>query len=360
MDQPTLTMIPGPTPVRPEILESLGRPTVSHQDPDFVEDYRACLADVAAIVRSGTAQPFVVSGSGTLAMEMALVNLLGPEDRLLVVSQGYFGDRWAQLAQAFGVRCELLQSEWGRAVAPETLAEALRRERFAAVAVTHVDTSTGTAAPVEAYAGLLADREELLLLDGVCATAGIDERFDDWGVDVLVTGAQKALGAPPGVAIAVVSQRALERRRSRERVPAYSADLLRWLPVMRDPLTYFSTPPVNEIRALARATRMVLDEGLDERFARHRRLAASFREGLAALGLHVFTGTDCRADTLTVVRHAEGTDDETFRRGMVGRGVVVAGGLGPVKGKVYRVGHMGNIGEAEIERTLSAIRASLG
>lgn len=359
MTEPVLTMIPGPTPVHARILEALSRPTVSHVSPTFVESYATCLANLRGIVLSEAAQPFVVAGSGTLAMEMALVNLVAPDERLLVVSQGYFGDRWVELAEAFGVGCDCVRADWGRHVPPERLREQLAAGDYAAVAITHVDTSTGTAAPVVEYCRLLRGRDELVILDGVCATAGVEERFDEWGLDVLVTGAQKALGTPPGLAILLASARAMERRRSRTSLPAYSADLLHWLPIMENPGRYFSTPPVNEILALLAATEIVLEEGMMARFDRHRRLAAALRAGLETLGLALFTAPDCLADTLSVVSYPDGLDDADFRRAMAGRGVVVAAALGPIAGKAFRIGHMGNIGPDEIYRTLAAIEASL-
>ncbi len=360
MSNPVLTMIPGPTPVHERVLEALAQPTVSHQSPGFVEAYRRCLARWPEIGRAAAAQPFVVSGSGTLAMEMALVNLVAPGERILAVSHGFFGDRWEQIAEAFGVQCDVLRADWGRAVEPAQLAHRLEGADYAAVAVTHVDTSTGTEAPVAEYAALLEARDAFLILDGVCATAGIDERFDDWRLDVLLTGAQKAFGAPPGVAIQLVSQRALERRRGRGKVSAYNADWLRWLPVMQDPAKYFSTPPVNQILALDAAMELVLEEGLDARFERHRKLAASIRQGFSELGLELFTDRSCRADTLSVVLHRDGVDDAAFRAAMAEQGVVVAAALGPIAGSAFRVGHMGNIGDAEIERTLAALRVALG
>lgn len=351
-----LTMIPGPTPVLPGVLRELSWPTVSHQFPPFVTAFRACLEDLRLIVRTRRARPFVVAGAGTLSMEMALVNLVGPDDELLVVSHGYFGDRWAELAKAFGVRHRVLSAAWGRVVPPEELARALDERVPAAVAVTHVDTSTGTAAPVADYAALLRDRESLFLLDGVCATAGLDERFDEWGLDALVTGAQKALGAPPGVAILLVSERALERRRARARVPAYYADLLRWEPIMDDPAKYFSTPAVNEVLALAEAARVVLAEGLDARFARHAAMATRLRSAVTELGFGLFTDPSCRADTLSVVTYPPGVEDAAFRADLASRGVVVAPALGPVAGKAFRVGHMGNATLDDIDRTLDALR----
>ncbi len=333
---------------------------MSHVSPDFVERFRACLSDLKRVAVTESGSPFVVAGAGTLAMEMALVNLVGRGERLLVVSQGFFGDRWAQLAEAFGISCDLVQAEWGQAVPPETLRERLAAGSYRAVAMTHVDTSTGTAAPVEDYCELLRGRDELSILDGVCATAGMDERFDLWGLDVLITGAQKALGAPPGLAILLASPRAMEARRARDDVPAYSADLLRWLPIMDDPGRYFSTPPVNAIVSLHEATRIVLEEGMEERFARHRRTARAMRAGLEALGVELFTDEDRAADTLSVVRYPAGVDDAAFRTQMARSGIVVAGALGPIAGQAFRIGHMGNIGAGEVCRTLQSIERSLG
>jgi aspartate aminotransferase-like enzyme len=245
-------------------------------------------------------------------MEMALVNVATPGERVLVISQGYFGDRWGDLAASFGIEAEVLRAQWGEAVPPEQVARELAGGRFRAVMITHVDTSTGTQAPAAEYCRLLAGRDELVILDGVCATGGIDEPCDAWGVDVLLTAPQKAIGAPPGVAMCLFSPLALARRRELARVPAYYADVLRWLPIMEDPGRYYSTPCVNEIFALAEALRIVHEEGLETRFARHARLGAACRAGLEALGLPTFTAPDCRAATLSVMRLPAGVDDAAF------------------------------------------------
>jgi aspartate aminotransferase-like enzyme len=355
----TLTMIPGPTPVHPRILAALARPTVSHVFPAFIKTFAQALTDFRTLCQSETAKPFVVAGSGTLAMEMALVNVAAPGQSVLVISHGYFGDRYAELATAFGIRCDVLRSEWGRAVPPEELAKKLAAGSYSAVTITHVDTSTGTASPVEAYLQLLKGRDEIVILDGVCGTGGVDEPFDRWGVDVLLTAAQKAIGAPPGLALCLFSERALARRRSFASVPAYYADVLRWLPVMEDPARYYATPCVNEIVALGEALRIVHEEGLPARFARHARTARAMRAGFEAIGLKLVTAPECRADTLSVVFLPAGVDDAAFRKGTAARGVVVAGCLGPLAGKAFRVGHMGNIGSGEVVRTLQAIEESL-
>jgi aspartate aminotransferase-like enzyme len=355
----TLTMIPGPTPVHPRVLAALARPTVSHVAPAFVKEFREALDAFRGLCQSASAQPFIVSGAGTLAMEMALVNVVAPGEKVLIVSHGYFGDRYAELAAAFGISCDVLHAEWGRAVPPEDLARKLAEGKYAAVTITHVDTSTGTESPVEDYARLLRGRDELFILDGVCATGGIDEPFDRWGVDVLLTAAQKAIGAPPGLALCLFSKRALERRRSRASIPAYYADVNRWLAVMQDPGKYYSTPCVNEIVALGEALRIVHEEGLPARFARHHRIASAMRAGLQALGFEIFTHPACRADTLSVVLLPKGLADADFRREAAARGVVLAGALGPIAGKAFRLGHMGNIGVGETAAVLWAVEESL-
>jgi aspartate aminotransferase-like enzyme len=354
-----LTMIPGPTPVHPRILAALSRPTCAHLDPTFVRTFSTALADFRALCRSAFGTPFIVAGGGTLAMEMSVVNSVRPGDRMLVISQGYFGDRFGELAAAFGIGADVVRSEWGRAVDPDEVAALLGTNRYAAVTITHADTSTGTAAPVEDYVGLLRGRKEIVILDGVCATGGIDEPFDEWGVDILLTAPQKAIGAPPGLAMCLFSEKAMARRRSLASVPAFHADVLRWLPVMEDPGRYFSTPCVNQIRAVAEALAIVHEEGLATRFARHRRVARGFRAGLSALELDLFTAPECRADTLSVVVLPPAVGDVAFRAELARRGVTVAGGLGPIKGTTFRLGHMGNIDIGEAAAALQAIEDAL-
>ena len=355
----TLTMIPGPTPVHPRILNALARPTVSHVFPAFVEEFKKALLDFKSLCQSTTGQPFIVAGGGTLSMEMGLVNLVAPGEKVLVISHGYFGDRFGDLAASFGIQCDILKAEWGKAVAPEEVKKKLAAGSYAAVTITHVDTSTGTLSPVEEYLALLKGRSELIILDGVCATGGVDEKFDAWGIDVLLTAPQKAIGAPPGVALCLFSEKALAKRQSRTSVPAYYSDIMRWLPIMQDPGKYYSTPCVNEIVALGEALKMVHEEGIAARFVRHGKIAKSVRAGLEAMGLKLFTDAGNRGDTLSVVLLPEGVADMAFRKEMGSRGVVVAGGLGPIAGKAFRLGHMGNIGAGEIVSALAAVEQSL-
>ncbi len=359
MNKEKLLMIPGPSPVHPRIINSLSQPTVSHVSVEMVEELKEALANLKKIVFCEKGEAFIVSGAGTLAMEMAVLNTIEKGKSFLVLSQGYFGQRMVQIAQSFGLNCDIIESEWGKAVLPEELERKLSEREYKAVTATHVDTCTGTCAPVKDYAEILKNHDVLYIIDGVCATGGIEERMDDWGVDVILTAAQKCFGAPPGLAILVLSEKAMEKRRGMESIPAYYSDLLNWLPIMKDPSKYFSTPCVNEIRAFYESTKIVLEEGIERRFLRHTRVARAIRAALTELGFSFFTQEPFLADTLSVVKYPEGIEDKSFRSSYYENGIVVAGGLGETAGKVFRMGHMGNLSSSQVYFALDALERTL-
>ncbi len=360
MSPDKLLLIPGPSPVHPRILRALAQPTVSHVSSVLAEEFKASLSELKKVVFTERGEPFVIAGAGTLSMEMALVNSIGAKDRVLVLSQGYFGDRMGQILESYGFAFDILDCPWGEAVRPEELEKKLAGKRYSVVIATHVDTATGACAPVADYARILGGRDVLFILDGVCATGGIEERMDDWNLDIVLTAAQKCFGAPPGLAITVFSERAMAKRRSLGSVRAYYADILRWLPIMNDPQRYFSTPCVNELRAFYEAMRMIMEEGLERRFARHALIARAFRAGLASLGFSPFTREPFLADTLSVVRYPEGLEDKSFRARWLENGVVVAGGLADTAGKVFRLGHMGSLTADQTLFALEALEKTLG
>jgi aspartate aminotransferase-like enzyme len=359
MQKEQLLLIPGPTPVHPRILNALSLPTVSHVSPALVNELKEALDNLKKIVFCQDGEPFIVAGAGTLAMEMALLNTVKEGENILVLSQGFFGDRMKEITKSFDLSCDIIQSPWGKAVLPEQLAEKMSTERYAAVVSTHVDTATGACAPVKDYAEILADFDCLYIIDGVCSTGGIEERMDDWGVDVVLTAAQKCFGVPPGLAVLILSRKAMDKRQSMEAIPAYYSDLLRWLPIMKDPSKYFSTPCVNEIRAFSEGTKIILEEGLEERFRRHQRVAKAIRAALTHLGFSLFTDEAFLADTLTVCYYPEGIEDLPFRTTYASNGVIVAGGLGEVAGKVFRMGHMGNLSSSQVQFAVAALESTL-
>lgn len=359
MNQEKLLLIPGPTPVHPRILNAISQPTVSHVSPIHVAELKEALSNLKDIVFCRKGEPFIVAGAGTLAMEMALLNTVAYGERVLVLSQGFFGRRMENIARSFGLDCDLIQSEPGKAVSPEVLRDRISQKDYAAVVATHVDTATGVCAPIHEYAAINNESGSLFIVDGVCATGGIEERMDEWGVDIVLTAAQKCFGVPPGLAVLVVSEKAMQKRKSMENIPAYYADLLNWLPIMKDPLKYFSTPCVNEIRAFNEGTKIMLEEGMELRFERHTRIAGTIRTELLDFGFSFVPEDRFLADTLSVVRYPEGIEDGIFRQTFADNGIIVAGGLGDLAGKVFRMGHMGNLSVPQVDFALEALKKTL-
>ena len=363
MTTPPLLMIPGPTPVAPAVLAALAEPVRSHTGPENAATMLRIQEGIRGLVESAEARVHCFAGAGTLAMEAALVNHAAPGDRVVVVSHGYFGDRFTDIAAALGMRTDVLEVEWGQRADEDALRVLIEKDDPPAlVCFTHVDTSSGTLADCAATAATVraAAPDAVIVLDGVCATGGIEEAMDAWDVDVLLTGAQKALSAPPGLALLAVSARARRRRESLGEIHAYYADLRRWDASVDDPRKYFSTHAVSLLRALEVSLDAIFAEGLPARYERHLRVAAMIREGMSELGFEPLTDPACLAPTLSVLALPDGVDDATLRAGMAARGVVIAGCLGPWAGRGIRIGHMGTVTETEAARTIEAAAAALG
>jgi len=352
-----LVMIPGPTPVAEPIRQAMAIQTYGHTYSSFVKIYKECLAGLKTIFQAE--QVIVIGGAGTRAMEMGLVNTVRAGEEILVITHGVFGDRYAAVAKALGVKADVLSCPVGQRVPLDEIKAKLAAKKYAAVTLTHVDTSSGVMAQPKEVGELAKQYDTLFILDGVCASAGIPEPMKDWGIDVLVTTCQKAFGTPPGLAMVAIGPKALARREELGTVPSYYGDWKNWLPVMDNPGMYFSTPPVNHIVALNESVKMILDEGLENRYARHERIGRSVRAGLAAIGVKPVTAAAALAPTLTVAYYPAGVDCAAFRAKREDYGVVVAGALGEIKGKAFRIGHMGNVCITEIVKTLSSMERAL-
>jgi alanine-glyoxylate transaminase / serine-glyoxylate transaminase / serine-pyruvate transaminase len=358
-----LLMIPGPTPVDPGVLAALAEPVRSHTGPENAATMFRIQDGIRQLIGSAHARVYCFAGAGTLAMEAALVNHAAPGERVVVVSHGYFGDRFAEVAGALGMRADVLQVEWGEQAGADSLRElVLRGDQPALVCMTHVDTSSGVLADCAVLAATArsAAPDAMIVVDGVCATGGIDERMDAWDIDVLLTGAQKALSVPPGLALLAVSERARRRRAQLGDVRAYYADLRRWDASVDDPRTYFSTHAVSLLRALEVSLDGILAEGLPVRYERHRRVAGMIRDGMGELGFAPLTNSAHLAPTLSVLALPDGVEDVALRAWMRDRGVVIAPCLGPWTGRGVRIGHMGTVTESEAARTIDAAASVVG
>ncbi len=354
-----LVMIPGPTPVVRSIQDQMGRPIQAFGDPEFVADYKGVIDDLRTLFGcDGTC--FVINGSGTLAMEMAAANVTKPNDAVLILSNGYFGDRYAEICKRRNLDVDVLQSIWGQSVDLNLVKDALKNKRYTAVLATHVDTSTGVCLPLPALGKIMNDfPETLLIVDGVCATAAIPEDMREMNINILLTCTQKAFGVAPGLAMVWADQKALQARENLGTIPDYYIDFKQWIPVMDNPARYFSTPSVNLVWAVSESVRIIQEEGLSHRYDRHVRNARAVQKALEALGFKILAEPEVRAATLSNAIYPEGIDDAKFRAKLYEEGIVVAGGLAAYAGKMFRLGHMGNVTTHELAAALSAIEKAL-
>jgi alanine-glyoxylate transaminase/serine-glyoxylate transaminase/serine-pyruvate transaminase len=311
-------------------------------------------------------QPFVLAGSGTLAMEVAGANLVEPGDSALVLSTGVFGDRFADLLSRFGAQVTTLSFPVGDTVDFTRVETALKEKRFKLMTATHVDTSTAVRVNPRPFAELGSRYGTLTVLDGVCSVAGEEVHQGEWGLDVVLTASQKAIGVPPGLALLVASPRAVEAWRTRKStVGSYYADWGKWLPVMnayadRRP-SYFGTPPVNLVAALNVSLGQILAEGMDERSQRHRRLGCACRAAIRALGLEqVPTSEAHAANTLTAPRYPNAITGTDLLPTVRAAGAILAGGLHPeIRAEYFRIGHMGATKLGDLLATIGALESGL-
>ncbi|HEX6903054.1 MAG TPA: aminotransferase class V-fold PLP-dependent enzyme [Thermoanaerobaculia bacterium] len=370
MSTPTpLLMIPGPVELSPAVLAAAAGAPPGHTTPRLIEAFATCIERMRQVWRADAAsQPFIVAGSGTLAMEVAAANLVEPGERVLVVDTGYFSERMTEILRRAGAEVVEVGAPVGEVPAVEEVREALGRGGpFKALFATHVDTSTGVRVDPEPFCRLAREAGVLSVFDGVCATAG--ERFEmaAWGADLYFTGSQKAIGVPPGLALMVAGERALATRAARRAAPPpLFLDWESWLPIHkayeeRRP-SYFATPATSLVMALEASLGEILADGVEARVQAHTRAAAFVRAALGELGMRPVPRSEAvTADTLSALFFPEGVDASLLPK-IAARGVIVAGGLHPaVRATSFRIGHMGyTVTRPDyLERTVAAVRGAL-
>jgi serine---pyruvate transaminase len=351
-------MTPGPTPVPPQVLAVLSEPVVHHRGPDFLPIYERCLDRLRAVYRS-TSEPLLFTASGTGAMESVLANLTQPGDAVVVVSAGSFGERWLDLARTYGCDVEhSLRYEWGETPSADDLAARLARAGdVKLVLLTHSETSTGVVADVRALAAEAREAGAFVAVDAVSSLGAVPLETDAWGLDAVVSGSQKALMTPPGLAFVALSERA-------ERVAALSTRsfYFDWTRNRhaQDRRDSAFTPAVSLVRALEVALGLLLDGGLEDAFERHRRLGRACREGVKAMGLDLFSPDDDSSAVVTAVRIPEGYDSSDLVRSLRERfGITIANGQGELKGKIFRIGHIGYYDVFDVTTALAALEVVL-
>jgi aspartate aminotransferase-like enzyme len=350
-------MTPGPTPAPPEVLAAMAQPVIHHRGPDFKKLYAECLGRLREVFRTES-EVLLFGGSGTGAMESVVANLCSPGEPVLVVSAGYFGERWASIAAAFGAEVDHLRYAWGEIPSPDDVADRLRERPATAVYVTQSETSTGVVSDLPPFAAAARDAGALSVVDAISSLGAVPLETDGWGIDVVASGAQKALMTPPGVAVLSASAAAWDAR-ERASSPRFYFD---WERTRKGQATLDApvTPPVSLVAGLNVALGMLLDEGLEGAFERHVRLGRACREGVKAMGLELFSPDDDSSAVVTAIRAPEGIDSGELVLLLRERhGITLAPGQGELKGKIFRIGHIGYYDVFDITTALAAVELAL-
>jgi aspartate aminotransferase-like enzyme len=350
---------PGPTPVPPEVLEAMSRPMIHHRSSDFRAIFGRCLDRLAQVYRT-EGDVLVYTASGTGGMESAISNLTRPGDRVVVVSTGHFGERWVEMARKFGCDVDELAYAWGESPAPDDLAERLRELGGAKVVfVTHSETSTGVVADVQGLAAAAKEAGSLVVVDAVSSLGAVPLETDAWGLDVVISGSQKALMTPPGLATVAVSEQAWQLV-EQARLPRFYFDWERTRKAQAKLDSPF-TPAVSLVVALDVALGLLLEEGLEAACARHARLGRACRAGIKAMGLELFSPDEERSAVVTAAYMPEGLESTELTLALRDRhGITIASGQGELKEKIFRIGHIGWFDEFDIATALSAVELVLG
>jgi aspartate aminotransferase-like enzyme len=348
-------LAPGPTPIPPEVLQAMARPIIHHRTPE----YEALFADVRRDLRilfQCKNEVLMFAASGTGAMEGAVVNTLSAGDHVVVVRGGKFGERWAEIGEAYGLRVQPVDVPYGKSVNPADVAAILEREpTVKAVFATHSETSTGAMHDIQALAAIVRRTPAILIVDAITSLGVMDLPMDAWGVDIVVAGSQKALMLPPGLAFAAVSEKAWALVPG-SRLPKYYFRFAAERKAIEKNQSAY-TPAVSLVVGLRESLRLILAEGLPNVFARHDRLARATRAGVQALGLELFAehpGCAC-----TAAKVPAGIEGGAIVKGFRKRGITIAGGQGSMRGKIFRIAHMGYVDDSDVLIALGALELIL-
>lgn len=350
-------MTPGPTTVPERVLLAMAKPIIHHRMPVF--------ADVLAEVRQGLKKLFrteqevlIFAASGTGAMEASVSNLLSPGDKALCIRGGKFGERWANICSAYGIVPINIDVEWGKAVDPDVVDSALKKDKDIKIVFGQAtETSTGVKHPVKELAEVVRKNDRLIVIDGITGVGVFDIRMDEWGIDGLLTGSQKALMLPPGLAMLALSERAMKQAET-SKCPKFYFNITREVKKLKENSTLF-TPAVSLIIGLKESLAMMFEERLENVFARHEKLAKATRAAVMAMGFKLYAASS-PSPALTAVLSAPLDGQKVMKTMRDSYGVTIAGGQDQAKGKIFRISHMGYVDEWNIMLTISALeRAAL-
>ena len=354
---------PGPSSVHPRVLQAMTMPVVGHLDPAFFQVMDDVCDMLRAVYHTENFMTLPISSTATGAMETACANIIEPGDTVVVCRNGFFGDRLADIAERCGAETRVVDAPWGKPVDPDALAaELAKHPRIKAVGIVHGETSTGVLNPLEEVVQLVHSHDAVLMVDAVTSLGGHDVRMDDWGIDVCFSATQKCLGAPPGLAPISLGPRAAEIINKRKtKVQSFYFSLQDLESYWSQRRAYHHTAPISMTYALREALVMLMEEGLDNRINRHARVAAALRAGLGGLGIGLLADPQYRLNPLTTAVVPEGIDEAEVRRQLLqDYNIEIGAGLGELRGKVWRIGMMGESArESNVFVLLSALEIIL-
>ena len=350
--------IPGPTPCPSEVLNAMSRQMINHRGEEFGNILDKVTANLKQLFQTRS-DVFVLTSSGTGGLEAAVVNTLSPGDKVLSVSIGVFGERFAAIASQFGAEVIPLRFEWGRAAEADAVRQALHAEpKIKAVLATHNETSTGVTNDLASISAVVKEFGKLLLVDAISSLGSIDLPMDDWHCDVAVTGSQKGWMAPPGLAMVSVSPKAWQAH-AKARMPRFYWDFAQARSYLEKGQTPW-TPAIPAIFALYTSLEMMVKEGLSSIVARHARVGKVARDGVKSLGLPLFADENYASNTVTAAAAPDGLDVAKLRKILrEEHQIVLGGGQQKLNGKIFRIGHLGMVAEEDIEQVLSALKVVL-
>ncbi|MDJ1177455.1 alanine--glyoxylate aminotransferase family protein [Roseofilum sp. BLCC_M91] len=360
MDDNLMLMIPGPTPVPDSVLLAMAKPIIGHRSGDFSLIMKEVTENLKWLHQTQN-DVLIVAGSGTSAMEAGIINFLSAGDRVLVGSNGKFGDRWAKVAKAYNLEVEIITAEWGQPLDTEAFREKLEADsdkQIKAVIITHSETSTGVLNDLETINRYVKTHgQALIVVDAVTSLGAISVPIDEWGLDVVASGSQKGYMIPPGLGFVSVSAKAWEAYQTAT-LPKFYLDLGPYRKTAEKNSNPF-TPPVNLFYGLQVALQMLKDEGLENIFSRHQRSTQAIREAVKALNLPTFAPDNAASPAVTAVA-PDRVEAEAIRSTMRKQfNIALAGGQDHLKGKIFRVGHLGFVGDRDILTCISALEATL-
>lgn len=350
--------IPGPTPCPEKVLQAMTKQMINHRGKEFVELMGQVTARLKELFQTKN-DVFILTASGTGGMEAAVVNTLSPGDRVLAVCSGVFGERFATIAESYGADVQRLRFEWGNAADPEAIARALDSDPSAkALLVVHNETSTGVTNDLGAISAVVKQREKLFLVDAISSLSCIDLPVDDWGCDIVVTGSQKGFMVPPGLAFVSISEKAWQAH-AEAKMPRFYWDFTKAKRFLESGQTPW-TPAVSTFYALAASLETMVEEGLANIFARHQRVGNKARQGAKSLGLSLFADESHASNTVTAINSPDGLDTAKFLQLLrEEHGLILAGGQERLRGKIFRIGHLGYVTEDDIDEVMETLRITL-